>query len=722
MAGAASCSTTPRRSVVADYDLDRYSATAANDHFCSMTLEPSSRQPALDGLRGLAIALVLCFHGGWPWMPGGYLGVSVFFTLSGFLITRLLLEEHARSGTIQIRRFTTRRLRRLMPASLACVSGVLTLRLAGRFDDSTNLGRDALAAVTQIANWVQLLGPSSYAEQIAGARSPLGHYWSLAIEEQFYWTWPLVMVLLLRSRRPIRGIVWLAAAATLTAPAVAMRWGGDAAYWSTPARAGEILVGAALAALTTGRKLPRRVAKVGPPALITILVCAVTWSSDRGPAYQGALPLFAIVSAALIAALLVPGRLSGLFSTAPLVRLGEISYGVYLYHWPIFLLIPDGSRPRVINFALQLALTLAVAEVSHRFLEQPIRNGVVRPRRDWSLATIATAAIVTAALTLPLAGVDVFAHPELAAGQLRPADRPAELFSTAAIARPPGPAPPIAVPSTIASPPRSDGANPPLVPPDGASARPTVPVDPTLPAVPSRPIRILVVGDSVAWSLGNGLVEWADAHPDYAEVGQVIAISCGFIRHGSVPAFDGLGYTEPCEEMLSERLPEALGQLRPDIVVLMSTRADVADRVWNEAEGTLSNDDVRFTTRQLADYVAFTDGVLDTGAPGVVWITPPTARRGDGADEPMMDEDAMQRLREIVGAMAHHESGRVSVVDLAGWYLGSGMDEVRSRPDGVHFIGSSSSEVAERFLAARLVRAALGLSADQRSASQRSPS
>ncbi len=688
-----------------------------------MTLEPSSRQPALDGLRGLAIAFVLCFHGGWSWMPGGYLGVSVFFTLSGFLITRLLLEEHARSGTIQIRRFTTRRLRRLMPASLACVSGVLALRLAAQFDDSTNLGRDAVAAVTQIANWVQLLGPSSYAEQIAGARSPLGHYWSLAIEEQFYWTWPLVMILLLRSRRPIRGIVWLAAAATLAAPVIAVRWGADAAYWSTPARAGEILVGAALAALTMRRTLPLHVAKVGPPALIVILVCAVTWPSDRGPAYQGALPLFAVVSAALIAGLLVPGTLTSLFSAAPLVRLGEISYGVYLYHWPIFLLIPGGSLPRVVTFALQLAVTLAVAEASYRFLEQPIRNGVVRPRRDWSLATIATAATVTAALTLPLASVDMFAHPELAAGQLRPTAGPAALASTAAIARPPVPErAPTAKPSTTSTPSRSDGADPAPIPSDAATARPKPAVDLTLPAVPSRPIRVLVVGDSVAWSLGNGLVEWADAHPDYAEVGQVIAISCGFIRNGSVPAFDGLGYTEPCEEMLNERLPEALDQLRPDIVVLMSTRADVADRVWNEAEGVLSNDDDRFTTRQLADYVAFTDGVLDAGVPDVVWITPPTARHGDGADEPMMHEDAMQRQREVVEAMAHHDSGRVSVIDLAGWYLGSGMDEVRSRPDGVHFIGSSSSEVAERFLAARLVRTALGLSTDQRSASQRSPS
>src|SRR4051812_10430957 len=142
-------------------------------------------QPALDGLRGVAVALVLAFHLAIPWASGGYLGVSVFFTLSGFLITSLLLAEHTRTGRLDVRAFYVRRVRRLLPASLLCLAAVTALLAAGVIASRAGAQGDVLGGVLDVANWHALLGHHSYAD-LFRAPSPLDHFWSLAIEEQFY--------------------------------------------------------------------------------------------------------------------------------------------------------------------------------------------------------------------------------------------------------------------------------------------------------------------------------------------------------------------------------------------------------------------------------------------------------------------------------------------------------------------------------------------------------
>jgi peptidoglycan/LPS O-acetylase OafA/YrhL len=270
-----------------------------------------AHQPALDGVRGLSIVLVLLFHGGFSWMAGGYVGVSVFFTLSGFLITRLLIREHADHGRINVVRFWGKRIRRLAPASIVCLVGVAVLGAAGAFGDAPTLGRDLVGAVVQLANWFELASDVTYSEQVLDLQSPLAHYWSLAIEEQFYLLWPLAMVAVLRRRRPDRVIVGLAVAAGLAAPIIAAVWGSRAAYWSTPSRIGEILIGAALAAVLDQRhqRPPRWVALLALPALVTIVWAATQWSSGSGPAYDGLFPLFALASAALILSLQVSSPL-----------------------------------------------------------------------------------------------------------------------------------------------------------------------------------------------------------------------------------------------------------------------------------------------------------------------------------------------------------------------------------------------------------------------------
>ena len=162
-------------------------------------------QPALDGLRAVAVVMVLLFHAGFGWMHGGYFGVSMFFTLSGFLVTSLLLTEADTTGKVSLGRFYARRARRLLPASLLCLVAIVVASALGEFSLVPNLSRQLTGAVLQVYNWVQLSGGSSYTALFASApalTSPVEHYWSLAIEEQFYLLWPLVLgPLALRARR-----------------------------------------------------------------------------------------------------------------------------------------------------------------------------------------------------------------------------------------------------------------------------------------------------------------------------------------------------------------------------------------------------------------------------------------------------------------------------------------------------------------------------------------
>ena len=312
-------------------------------------------QPALDGVRAVAVAAVLLFHAGFGWMSGGYVGVSVFFTLSGFLITSLPLVEHERTGRLDARAFYARRVRRLLPASLACLAGVFVLASAGAFDGVTTLRRDVWAALVQVFNWVS--SPAARAtpsSSPAGRRArPLDHYWSLAIEEQFYWVWPLVLVGRAAVRSGAAGSLLVGAlpgrlspSPRRSSPAV---WGPDAAYWATPARlsrdprrgarspssctrwrrAGPRCPAARLAGAGRARRGRVGGGRRGRPARVrrTRAGCPVV---RRWP------------SAALVVGLQVAGRRAPRCSSArPLVALGAISYGVYLYHWPVYVVLDE---------------------------------------------------------------------------------------------------------------------------------------------------------------------------------------------------------------------------------------------------------------------------------------------------------------------------------------------------------------------------------------------
>ncbi len=340
-------------------------------------------QPALDGLRAVAVSAVLLFHLGVPWMPGGYLGVSVFFTLSGFLITTILIREKVVTGGIDTRAFYTRRLRRLMPASLLVIFGVCTLVAFGVIADAANLRREILGALFQVENWVSLLGGQSYA-QLFESPSPVAHFWSLAIEEQFYWLWPPVVTGLLawsiKGSEPLRRATWVLCgffvAFSLSVPLTLWLWSPDAVYFASWTRFAEILAGGALAALLSGKKPPEWVRWIGIPSLIAIAALCVVTPSGRGWAYSGGLPLFALLSCALILSLQPEGPVRSLLSTRAFVAVGRVSFGLYLFHWPVFVVL-DASRTGLSGIplgVLRMSVTILITVLSYSLLESPIRE------------------------------------------------------------------------------------------------------------------------------------------------------------------------------------------------------------------------------------------------------------------------------------------------------------------------------------------------------------
>ncbi len=660
------------------------------------------RQPALDGIRAVAVAMVVCFHGGWGWMRGGYVGVSVFFTLSGFLITRLLLDEHRANGRISLVSFWSRRVRRLLPLSTACLLAVIVLVRLGVYGDVPHLRRDLLGSALQVQNWVQLNGGVTYASLVASASSPLDHFWSLAIEEQFYWCWPLVMLAVVRAKRPALVIAVLAAAFGVVAPFIAVQFGSSAAYLATPARVAEILAGATLAGYVHQRRapLPARVWLLGVPALVVILVAAVTWPSASGPAYNGALPLFALATTALLVAVQVPSPLSRALSVRPLVQLGAISYGVYLVHWPVMVAMRQSGGPDAARFAAVVALTLIIATVSYIVLELPIRRGSSRTARPLALSALA-ASLGVVAITqavIPASAADRFEGKPRIDGLEIASDVvvntvPLQTTSTT----------PLDAVTATSSPSTSMQTTP-------ATTQPIVVTDLTLAniLVPPRPVRILVVGDSTAWATGDGLGDWANANPAFASVNLAVVPGCGILVTGTIAGSGAEQWVSRCEELLTVLLPTSIANLQPDVVAIMTTFNDVQPRKWDDSSRVLTPLDPAYRARLLKRYREMSDELLARGVPRVVWIKAPADRPDAAKIREPTDPAAVAILHSVIDETVAQLPERVSSLDLVAWLKGARLlDSEAARPDGMHWTRDWAFTLSERFLGPGIVRAAL---------------
>jgi peptidoglycan/LPS O-acetylase OafA/YrhL len=649
-------------------------------------------QPALDGVRAVAVATVLLFHAGLSWMGGGYLGVSVFFTLSGFLITSLLLAEHAATGTVGVAAFYTRRAKRLLPASLLCLAVVCALAAAGAFDGLANLRRDVLGALFQVFNWVKLASGESYADLTAaqaGLRRPLDHYWSLAIEEQFYWLWPLAFLGIVawcrrRGRSPMQAVAVLTALFAVAAPVVAAVWGPDAAYWATPARIGEILFGALAACVVAARPPSARAAVWAPVALVAILVACVLFPDGRGPAYEGALPLVGAVSALMIYGLQVPGPVRSLLSARPLVALGKVSYGVYLFHWPVYVLVDRQAwgLPLAADLAIKWGAVAVLTVGSYFLLERPVRRSErLVPRRTLVSGLAATAAVGALVLLVPSGakyyGVDdsVAQAASIATGSVAPL--------------------PTAAPSTTAAAAASTTASP------GSTT--------TVTLVPPRPVRIMVVGDSTAEATGAGLVAWAAANPQQAQVELVTGAGCGLVLVGFQNlAFGDRDTEKECGPYVRQVVPDKVRELQPDVVVVLSSVWDVLDRRLTFDGPELPPTDPSIEAAIRFSLTAFTDDLLALGVPRVVWLRQPVPLPTPTAAIDLQSQPERHAvLHRVVDGLAEGKPA-VRVLDLAGWVddAGLGADEA-ARPDKVHWTLETATRIATEFLGPAVVREAL---------------
>lgn len=344
--------------------------------------------PGLDGLRALAVIAVLLYHADIPGIPGGYLGVEVFFVLSGYLITSLLLAEAERScGRIDLKRFWIRRARRLLPA-MFCMAGVV-VGYAVLFlpEELAELRGQLVAALVYGTNWYFIVSEQSYFETL-GRPPLLQHLWSLAVEEQFYLIWPPLVAIGVRwlNRRSLAAVCLLGAVASALHAWLLYLPDADPSrlYYGTDTRASGLLAGAALAfAFVPSDRVPGRHSRalgvLGGLALFTLgLLMATTPESDPF-LYQGKLLLCALTTAVIIAVAVHPAvRLGRLLDARPLRFIGIRSYGLYLWHWPVFMVTrPELDVPieGAALLLLRLGLTVALAELSFRFLETPIRTG-----------------------------------------------------------------------------------------------------------------------------------------------------------------------------------------------------------------------------------------------------------------------------------------------------------------------------------------------------------
>ena len=413
--------------------------------------EPAEREgfrPDLEGLRAVAVGLVLLFHAGVPHLAGGYIGVDVFFVLSGFLITGLIVRELEKTGTVSLPAFYARRARRLLPA--AAVALIATVVASALFLPPLrvpDIAGDGAAAALYVSNMRFALQATDYL-QAADAPSPLLHYWSLGVEEQFYLFWPALLLFFARGGRGtiarLAAVVAVVFGVSLVLSLVLTHFAQPWAFFTLPARAWELALGAGLALAAARRMaLPARLsAPVGLLGIACIVAAGVVLNTTTS--FPGVAALLPTVGAALVIAAGLRGPAMGLHGSAalpaptagvpihirllslpPMRWLGRISYSLYLWHWPI-LVIPAAAREAALPLRWRLVLagvSIAVAALSQRFVEEPVRRGRFvgfSPRRTLAFAGVVTVVAASVSLSMVRAGPFGAAFSSVGSGQVDP--------------------------------------------------------------------------------------------------------------------------------------------------------------------------------------------------------------------------------------------------------------------------------------------------------------
>ena len=626
--------------------------------------------PGFDGLRALGLLVILAYHHGVDAARGGIFTLSMFFTLSGYLIATLTLVEWSQHGRISMGRFWERRARRLLPAAFVTVAAVVLLQKWWGIGAGDTFKVDLLAALGYVANWRFAFSGGDYAAIFATER-PVQHFWSLAVEEQFYFLFPLCFVGLMtltRGRWRLVGAVFavLSAASFVAAWRTASSRGNSGlAYYATHTRASEILAGVALAFLMVAEPVRRFV--VSPAG-----TRAVRWGGVVGLAgyawlwhsvglssplvFRGGTLLNAGLTSLLILACTsaAPGRIAGFLAIWPLRSLGKVSYAVYLFHWPLFLVLDEG-RTGLGGwglFAVRVGATVGLAVVSYHLVESPFRF------RFKGLSGVRLAAV----LAVPAVAV---------LGLIRVVDvHPTGVIDLSQ--------------ST-----------------EGDAFEADV-VDPFMVAEPVPPTKLLLVGDSVSWTMWWGMGTWNGNHPDrLISVDSLTAMGCpigspGVIRHlGTVIEH----FTGPCLHF-RDSLRKALAATDYEAVVVAQGGADLADRRidgrWRHLGQRAFDDWFR------PDLAAFAD-ILATEDVPVLWSAMPHMHARsyedptiDWRDHPDNDPERVDRLNELFDEVVFTRPGFVRL-DVGGWLrsLPGGEFDDGIRGDGAHYTEGGSDRLAE---------------------------
>ncbi len=621
-------------------------ATDANQEAIAVEVPPVSGArhylPALDGLRAFAVAGVIAYHLGFHWANGGYLGVDLFFVLSGFLITGLLVGEWDRRRTIGLRSFWFRRAKRLLPAVMVLLVVLSIYTALGGPNITPSVFRgDAIATLFYYANWHFIFTHQSYFAQFA-APSPLRHTWSLAIEEQFYLVWPLLLLTgfgLARRRRSAQprpphrpgpkrarrltrpvalAVTVVLACASAAEMAFLFRHGGDPSriYYGTDTRAFELLIGAVLAFALTGRPdhspaVRKALHLAAPLAAIALGVLWVTAGDDSGNPvawmFRGGLVLAGILAAVVIAGVAQPdpGGLGRFLSLRPLRWVGSISYGLYLWHWPVYVLMTDVTTglSGASLLVARLAATLGAATISFYLVERPIRRYQWKGWPFLSVMVTGAAATVTAVV----------------------------LGATSAVALP-GPVSRSASPVKIVAADATPNALPrPILLPPGR--------------IPSAtdPLRVMTIGDSVLW----------DAEPALAAV-----LSATGAARLSGHADPGWGLTN--DTRLTADLAQAVDEYHPEVVVMM----------WSWDNG--------LARRQPAEFERLLGQAIDTllapgdGVDGIAFAQFPRVGPLDSIIDPGQRQQALasgeagrEAFDTIVSRLPARDPGRITWLPVA---------------------------------------------------------
>jgi peptidoglycan/LPS O-acetylase OafA/YrhL len=621
----------------------------------------------LDGVRAVAVALVLVSHGGIPGLQGGFIGVDVFFVLSGFLITSLLLDELDFTGRIDLPGFWRRRAKRLLPALVLVVLAVAAASELFPPDAVARLRDDAVAAFAWVANWSFIARETGYFTE-GGTPSPLQHTWSLGVEEQYYLIWPLLLVALAallaavarrRRRLVMQNSVHLAvfvlaaggAIASAVASVVLVSDGTlDRVYFGTDTRAQALLIGAAMSALlvrdwpalTAGRcvirsRLLRRVTGIAPVLGLAGLAAGAHYAAGSPAEFRhGLLVLMAVAAVAVIApvALDQDGAVARLLAWRPLVWLGVISYGVYLWHWPVFLFL-NGERTGWTGpslFAVRCIATLALAAASWWLIERPVRRWrpVRVPLLPLAGATVATAIAVTV-VVVPVPKSPAESDVSTAAAVQSPLERPVVVAQQNA----------------------------------------------------NRGRVVSVFGDSVGWTL----MRYLPPTPGFTFINHTL-VGCGVVRGGPFRYSAESGNPKPECETWPSRWAGQVAYDRPDVVLLVVGRWETIDRVhdgrWTHV-GEPSFD--AYLTGELRHAVE----VLGSMGARVIVTTEPYNRRAEKPDGSLYPEDQPDRIDSwnalVRKVVAQYPNARVLDLNTK---LGPGgayttkVDGIKMRSDGVH--------------------------------------